>query len=183
MESLQDVPPPPPPPRMVEDNPLVEVVNWEALSEFKDAKKEDWTVRAIGDRIKNRMKRYVMAHHGSKSLGRCLLDTGSEVNIIPKSIADKISLPRSRSSIPSLEGFDGSIAKVDGVWYGEVHPRGELPTIRTSFLIMDKATCPIIGIQMMQLMGLDWKLGPNIVKLPKGKGKLVNVYLESEKNA
>ena len=129
------------------------------------------------------MKRYITAHFGSKSLERCLLDTGSEVNIIPRSIADKIRLPRSKSSIPKLEGFDGSIAKVDGVWYGKVHPGEGLPAVRTSFLITDKATCPILGIQLMQLMDLDWNLGPNIVKLPKGKGKLISIYLESEKNA
>ena len=143
---------------------------------------EDWTVKAIGNLAKNRQKKYVEVSFGEQSLGRCLLDTGSEVNVLPKALADKIRLPRSRSPIPSLEGFNGSLAKVDGVWYGELRTKEGLPAIKTSFLIADLATCPIIGMQTLHLLGIKWDFGENRVMLPKNEGELNNLSLHKTKN-
>ena len=158
-----------------EENLNLGVENGESLP-------EDWTVKAIGNLAKNRQKKYVEISYEKQSLGRCLLDTGSEVNVLPKAIADKIRLPRSRSPIPSLEGFNGSVAKVDGVWYGELRAKEGLPVVKTSFLITNLATCPIIGMQTLHLLGIKWDFGENRVMLPKDKGELNNLSLHKTKN-
>ena len=102
--------------------------------------------------------------------------------MLPKAIAEKIRLPRSRSPIPSLEGFNGSVAKVDGVWYGELQAKEGLPVVKTSFLITNLATCPIIGMQTLCLLGIKWDFGENRVMLPKDEGELNNLSLHKAKN-
>ena len=68
-----------------------------------------------------------------------------------------------------LEGFDGSIATVDGEWRGEVQlgPNGNKKEI--SILIVDRATCPILGIQSIRDFGLTLNFNNNTIGFPTGQ--------------
>ena len=106
---------------------------------------------------------------GNGTIERCLIDTGLSVNVLPHKEAQKLNLVLSPAPVNHLEGFDGSIATVDGEWRGEVQlgPSGNKKEI--SILVVDRATCPILGIQSIRDFGLTLNFNNNTIGFPTGQ--------------
>ena len=76
---------------------------------------------------------------------RCLIDTGSEVNVISVKDATKHGFEYEMGGIQRITGFNGTTSGVDGMMMREVQlgPCGEPKEVE--FLVTPGPTIPIIG--------------------------------------
>ena len=86
---------------------------------------------------------------------RCLIDTGSEVNLISVKDAIKHGFVYELAGIKKIRGFNGSSSFVDGSMECEIRlgPCGELH--RVEFLVTSVATIPIIGCPTLADMAIS----------------------------
>ena len=85
---------------------------------------------------------------------RCLIDSGSEVNVISVKDAVKNGFVYELSGIKKIFGFNGSSNPVDGLMDCDIRlgPSGE--TKKVEFLVTPNVTIPILGCPALAAMGL-----------------------------
>ena len=85
---------------------------------------------------------------------RCLIDSGSEVNLISVKDAIKQGFGYELGGIKKISGFNGSSSPVDGLMDCETRlgPRGN--TKKVEFLVTPNVTIPILGCLALNELGL-----------------------------
>ena len=85
---------------------------------------------------------------------RCLIDSGSEVNLISVKDAIKHGFSYELGGIKKISGFNGSSSPVDGLMDCEIRlgPSGE--TKKVEFLVTPNVTIPILGCPALTELGL-----------------------------
>ena len=87
-------------------------------------------------------------------LTRCLIDSGSEVNLISVKDAVKHGFSYEMGGIKKIFGFNGSSSPVDGLMDCEIRlgPNGD--TVKVEFLVTPNVTILILGCPALAAMGL-----------------------------
>ena len=75
---------------------------------------------------------------------KILCDTGSDVNVIPRSVAAAMGLSIRPDQVTKIRGFDDKDAKVHGTTTVKVQMAAKEPEV-VDFYVVEQATYPIIG--------------------------------------
>ena len=104
----------------------------------------------------NRSLMFVRANIHNTEVKRCLIDTGSEVNILPQKLAEECSIPyTTEEKLPAVVGFDGSPGKIVGKLRTSIRigPSAQQRT-GVDFLVCPSVQYPIIGFPTLHKMGM-----------------------------
>ena len=99
---------------------------------------------------------------------RCLVDTGSEVNLISRKDATKYGFSFEMAGIQKISGFNGAISAVDGMMTCDIRlgPSGE--SKRVEFLVTPATTIPIIGCPTLAELKISLNLQERILQDTQG---------------
>ena len=86
-------------------------------------------------------------------LSRCLVDTGSEVNLLPKNVVVKYGFTVNKAGIKALLDFHGGSSAVDGNTVLDLQI-GPTTMKGCEFLISPAISVPIIGMPALQALGM-----------------------------
>ena len=96
---------------------------------------------------------YTPALVNGSRFSRCLIDTGSEVNVMPKSAAVKFGYTISKAGVKALIDFHGGSSAVDGSTALELQI-GPTTIKGCEFLISPAISVPIIGMPALHALGI-----------------------------
>ena len=85
----------------------------------------------------------------------CLVDIGSEVNVIFVKDATKYGFLWRPDGIQSIKGFDGNESPVQGTFHGELRMVPCEAAIGVDSLVTSKVSVPIIGLPTLHQLGLS----------------------------
>jgi len=116
---------------------------------------------------------------GGAKLSSMLVDSGSEVSLLPKTICKKLGKALGESEIKGVQGFDGSRKPILGsvtvkLSIGEVD--GQI-----SFLVVDGLDKAILGNDALEAFRLRLDFAQRAL-LTEGGKKIFCHYIESSKN-
>ena len=99
---------------------------------------------------------------------RCLVDTGSEVNLISRKDVTKYGFSFEMAGIQKISGFNGAISAVDGMMTCDIRlgPSGE--SKRVEFLVTPATTIPIIGCPTLAELKISLNLQERILQDTQG---------------
>ena len=86
-------------------------------------------------------------------LSRCLIDTGSEVNLLPKSVAVKYGFTMNKAGVSMLLDFHGGSSAVEGSTALDLQI-GPTTMQGCEFIISPAISVPIIGLPALQTLGI-----------------------------
>ena len=101
---------------------------------------------------------YTPAFIDGVRFSRCLIDTGAEVNLVPKASVVKYGFSFDKSGIKMLSGFDGTKSAVDGAFSGTLKI-GPAKHDDVEFLISSSISIPIIGLPTLSALGISVDCG------------------------
>ena len=96
---------------------------------------------------------YTPAMANGVRLSRCLVDTGSEVSLLPKSVAVKYGFTVNKAGISALLDFHGGSSAVDGSAALDLQI-GPTTMQGCEFLVSPAISVPIIGLPALQALGI-----------------------------
>ena len=145
--------------------------NENGVRRAKESKQADWLpaesvarTNVVGQE-EPRRKAYINAKLNGIDVHRCLVDTGSDVNVIPQSLATKLNLKLSPATLKAIRGFNGQFSRVIGEFTGQFEFGPAEEAQPTKFLVVADATCLIVGFPT---------LGDFHMMVDCGEGALIN---------
>ena len=113
---------------------------------------------------------------------RCLIDTGSQVNLIPKADVTRNQFVVSKNDIKEIYGFNGIPGQILGTVTGDLKLGPNKEPQKASFMVSSEITTPIIGFPTLRDFGLSINCQKHeIVNEQTGESVFCSVLLD-EKN-
>ena len=92
---------------------------------------------------------------GNVSIAKCLVDLGSEVNVMLIKAATKYGLSYSPVGVRTIQGFDGHEGAIVGSMVCNLSFGPDSKTRRAEFLVSPSVSYPILGCPTLREFGLS----------------------------
>ena len=120
-------------------------------------------------------------HFNGVKFANCLIDTGSQVNLMPASHATRHGFACRRDGIRAIRGFDGSPGRIFGTVEGELSiGRGD--SQQDEFLVSPDISRPIVGMPALKKRGLCINCGEHEIFNPMTGDIILCSAVTEEKN-
>ena len=114
---------------------------------------------------------------------RCLVDTGSKINLISVKDATKYGFSWRPAGIQSIKGFDGTESPVQDTFYGELRIGPCEDAVGVDFVVTSKVSVPIIGFPTLHELGLSMdSRNHELVHQKTGEVVRCSAIMRGEKN-
>ena len=125
---------------------------------------------------------YAPIHLDGVKFSRCLIDTGSQVNLIPKADVTRNQFVVSKNEIQEIYGFNGTPGQILGTVSGDLKLGPNKEPKKAVFMVSSEITTPIIGFPTLRDFGLSINCQKHeIVNEQTGESVFCSVVMD-EKN-
>ena len=132
--------------------------------------------------IEKRRSVYAPIQLDGIKFSRCLIDTGSQVNLIPKADVTRNQFVVSKNEIKEIYGFNGVPGQILGTVTGSLKLGPNKEPREASFMVSSEITTPIIGFPTLRDFGLSINCQKHeIVNEQTGESVFCSVVID-EKN-
>ena len=113
-----------------------------------------------------------MGSFDGKPIVGCLVDTGSQCNVLSQRDAGYMGLKWEKGSSVQLTGFNNTDAKVVGEWNGRFNFGPNFTQVYTKFIIVEHDMAPIIGMPTLREFDYSINCGEQALECNKTHQKL-----------